>query len=157
MTPLESEKEIRQILERYSDMVVRIACHHVRSRTDAEDIAQEVFVRLITAQPHFESEEHRKAWLIRVTSNLCRNQLKSFRSREVPFGDPYYQMEEDSRDVQNAVYKLPGKYRNVVYLYYYEGYSVAEIASLLGKKQNTVASWLHRARAKLKLDLTGGF
>ena len=150
------EKDIEQILNAYSDMVVRIAYHHVKNRADAEDIAQEAFVRLITAQPRLENEEHQKAWLIRVTVNLCKNLLRSPRSRELPLDDLEEDRAQEQREIWDAVWRLPAKFRNAVYLYYYEGYSVAETAALLGKKPGTVASWLHRARLRLKTDLTGG-
>lgn len=156
MQEMDSFQDFSWVIDTYSNMLLRIACHHVKSRADAEDIAQDAFVKLFTAQPLLESEEHRKAWLIRVTINLCKNFLKSSRRNEVPLEDSYYQMAEEQREVLDAVWRLPEKFRDVVYLYYYEGYTVLEISRLLGKKENTVASWLHRARIRLKEELTGG-
>lgn len=156
MQDLDSLRDFSWVMETYSNMLLRIACHHVKSRTEAEDIVQETFVKLITTHPFLESEEHRKAWLIRVTINLCKNFLKSSRRKEIPLADPYYQMSPDQQEVLDAVWRLPEKFRDAVYLYYYEGYTVPEISRLLEKKENTVASWLHRARKRLKEELTGG-
>ena len=116
MQEMDSFQDFSWVIDTYSNMLLRIACHHVKSRADAEDIAQDAFVKLFTAQPLLESEEHRKAWLIRVTINLCKNFLKSSRRNEVPLEDPYYQMAEEQREVLDAVWRLPEKFRDVVYL-----------------------------------------
>nr|WP_255575686.1 sigma-70 family RNA polymerase sigma factor [Caproiciproducens faecalis] len=144
-------------LARYSDMVVRIAFQNVKSRAEAEDIAQEVFLRLFTRRPDFEDDEHEKAWMIRVTVNLCKDYLKSswFRKR-ADLGDNLLSRDGNG-EVLDAVMRLPVKFRNVIYLHYYEDMSVTEIASVLQQKENTVSSWLHRARKQLKVTLTGGF
>lgn len=151
-----AETRAEELLKRYSGMVLRIALHNVGSRTDAEDIAQEVFLKRITARRAFVSPEHEKAWMIRVTVNQCRDFLKSAQRRTVPLpADP----PDEARDfeVMEAVLCLPVPYRNVIYLHYYEGLSVREISHILRRRENTVSSWLHRARAALKDLLTGGF
>ncbi|MCI1965636.1 MAG: sigma-70 family RNA polymerase sigma factor [Oscillospiraceae bacterium] len=150
-----TEAQAKDLLDRYSDMVLRIALHNVRSRSDAEDIAQEVFLRRITARRPFASPEHEKAWMIRVTINRCRDFLKSARRKAVPLEE--VPDKPCHAEVLEAVWSLPVPYRNAVYLHYYEGFSVKEIAHLLHRRENTVSSWLHRARAALKDLLKGGF
>lgn len=151
-----AESPAEELLERYSDMVLRIALHNVGSRADAEDIAQEVFLKRIDARRAFASPEHEKAWMIRVTVNRCRDFLRSAHRRTVPLPEDLPAKEQNG-EVLEAVLCLPAPYRNVIYLHYYEGLSVREIARLLHRRENTVSSWLHRARAALKDLLTGGF
>jgi len=147
-----------EILKACSGMVLRIAFTNVKNMTDAEDIAQEVLISLMTKGPRFESEEHRKAWLIRATANRCKNYRKSFwfRRAEPPADIPGEVPEEDS-GVLAAVLALPRNYRNAVYLHYYEGYQIREIAVMLKKKPATVGTWLSRGRQALKAALEGGF
>jgi len=151
-----AETRAKELLERYSGMVLRIALHNVESRTDAEDIAQEVFLKRITARRTFASQEHEKAWMIRVTVNQCRDFLKSAQRRTVPLPEDL-PSKEPNGEVLEAVLCLPVPYRNVIYLHYYEGLSVKEISRVLRRRENTVSSWLYRARAALKDSLTGGF
>lgn len=156
-TALDVSENLQQCLEKYSDMVMRIAFQNLRCMEDAEDIAQEVFLKLITANPVFMSEEHKKAWFIRVTINRCRDCLRSawFRRHTALRDDIPHR---DARpDVLDAVMRLSVNYRNVIYLHYYEDMTVAQIAAALGQKENTVASWLFRARGRLRKSLEGGF
>ena len=148
---------IQASLEKYSGMVIRIAFQNLKSRADAEDIAQEVFLKLMISRPDFESDTHEKAWVIRVTVNLCRDFLKSawFRKRTV-LEDSIPQKDKNN-EVLDAVMRLPVKFRNVIYLHYYEDMSVAQIADILQQKENTVSSWLYRARGQLRESLAGGF
>ena len=151
------QQDCRRIVEQYADMVLQIALHNVKNRADAEDITQEVFVRLITKAPAFAGEEHQKAWLIRVTINLCKNHLKTvWNRRTTALDEDCFPMEEEQRELLRAVCELPVHYRNAIYLQVYQGYSVAEIAQMLGRSKNTVGSWLYRGRAKLIQQLTGG-
>nr|WP_319489769.1 sigma-70 family RNA polymerase sigma factor [uncultured Caproiciproducens sp.] len=154
---IDTDSRIQSCLTNYADMVVRIAFQNVKSRQEAEDIAQEVFLRLFTLGTDFKSAAHEKAWIIRVTVNLCKDYLKSswFKKRAVL--DDNILSHDKNSEVLDAVMRLPVKYRNVVYLHYYEDMSVTEIASVLQQKENTVSSWLHRARKQLKESLTGGF
>ncbi|TQI67922.1 sigma-70 family RNA polymerase sigma factor [Clostridium sp. KNHs216] len=156
-TVIDADSRIQSCLARYSDVVVRIAFQNVKSRAEAEDIAQEVFLRLFTLGPDFTSAEHEKAWIIRVTINLCKDYLKSswFRRRAVL--EDNLLSRDGNGEVLDAVMRLDPKFRNVIYLHYYEDMSVTEIASALQQKENTVSSWLHRARKQLKKSLTGGF
>ena len=140
-----------EIVRRYSDMVYRLACAQVRSRADAEDLYQEVFLRLFDRQRAFASEEHRKAWLIRVTVNCARKFWASAWVRhtvplkeDLPFSEPEDQM------LWEQLQKLPGPYRAVLHLFYYEDLGVAEIARLLQRKPATVRTQLTRARRALR-------
>ena len=151
------QQDCRRIVEQYADMVLQIAYQNLKNRADAEEITQEVFLRLITSAPVFAGEEHQKAWLIRVTINLCKNHLKTvWNRRTTTLDETCFPMEEDQRELLCAVCELPAKFRNVIYLQVYQGYSVAEIAQILGRSKNTVGSWLYRGRAKLKQQLKGG-
>ena len=148
--------EAEALLNRYSDMILRIAVHNVGSVPDAEDVAQEVFLKRITVGRTFRSPEHEKAWMIRVTLNLCRDFLKAAHRRNVAL-DENIPSEEPNGEVLDAVFRLPVDLRNVIYLHYYEGLSIAEIARILHRRENTVSSRLHRAREALRASLTGGF
>lgn len=149
---------INQVIETYSDMVIRIAYQNTGNKCDAEDIAQEVFVKLMHANA-FDNDDHRKAWLIRVTINLCKDLKKSAWHRKTQaLSEEWPTVTGEQRDVINELWKLPKHHRTVVYLYYYEKYTVPEIAEMLHENQNTVSSWLTRARKKLKiLLLEGGY
>ena len=137
----------------YGDMVYRLAVLRTRSTQDAEDVLQEVFVRCLRRNPVFEDAEHQKAWFLRVTINCTKTLLTSAWRRHAITG---VEQEEgtaeaqDHSDVLDAVMALPQKYRTVVHLYYYEQYSVREIASITGASENTVKSQLFRARDMLK-------
>jgi len=144
-----------RIVEQYQDMIFRTALTMVRNYADAEDIMQEVFLKYFRSAPAFLNEEHRKAWLLRVTINESRNLLKSFwKSHRIDL-DPAGLMQKNSgtnhhSDVLEAVLKLPEKYRIAIYLYYYEEYSVKEIAGLTGRSEASVAQHLVRGRNRLR-------
>lgn len=146
-------------VERFGDTVFRAAFGLVKNPQDAEDIAQEVFLNLVRHAPEFESAEHQKAWLLRCTINRCKSHFRSaWVRRTTPLEEHLsapFTPEEST--VLDAVAALPLKYRQVIYLHYIEGYSTAEIAALLGSKQNTVLSQLSRGRALLKDTLKGDF
>lgn len=150
---------ISSVVEKYSDTVFRTAYHALCDRHYAEDITQEVFLRLMQSLPEFESEEHEKAWLIRVTLNMCKSyNRKVYSHPETELTDNYVQRDGfDGKPVMAAVMALPEKYRSVVYLHYIEGYKIAEISEMTGQNQNTVSSLLMRARAKLKTILKEEF
>ena len=140
------------LARRYGPAVFRLAYARTGSRADAEDVMQEVFLRLLRAHPEFSSEEHAKAWLLRVTAN-CANDLfrAPWRRREEPLAEGLSAPEEPERGgVVEAVLALPPKYRAAVHLYYYEELSVEEIAEILGRRPGTVKSRLSRARALLR-------
>ncbi|WP_340162554.1 RNA polymerase sigma factor [Ruminiclostridium sufflavum] len=143
-------------MKKYADMVYRLAFAQVRSKSDADDIFQEVFLRYVRKKLVFESEEHRKAWLIRVTVNCTKKHWSSaWHRRTVPLEDSYPFETNEETGVNEAVWKLAPKYRSVIHLFYYEGYSVAEISSILDVRESTVRTQLTRARAKLSEMLKG--
>jgi RNA polymerase sigma-70 factor, ECF subfamily len=147
---------IQQAINEYSPMLFRIAVTHVASRQDAEDIVQNVFLKYMERTPTFASSEHEKAWLIRVVINLCKNCRHTAWFRQtVELDDSVASPEitedtRDERDLVAAVWRLPAKYRLVIYLFYYEDCSNQQIARLCGLKEATVRSRLSRARNLLK-------
>ena len=143
---------------RYKDTVFRVALNALGSPQDADDIVQETLLRLLERTKPFESEAHAKSWLIRVALNLSKNVLRSpWRRRSVPLEDaaeqPVFDTPEQG-ELYGEVMALPEGYRTVLYLFYYEGYAVKEIAALLGLRVTTVTSRLSRARQMLKTKLT---
>ena len=156
---MRSEWEANRAIDRYADLVRRVCMIHMKNHVDTEDIFQTVFLKYVTGTTEFESEEHEKAWFIRVTINACKDLLRSFfRSRTVSLDDLLEQPDqvpEDHREVLEAVLALPDKYRDVVYLHYYEGYTAPEIGTILHKNPNTVYTLLTRARDELRKMLGG--
>lgn len=156
---MRSEEDINRAIGKYADMVKRICVLHLKNHADTEDIFQTVFLKYALHTSAFQSEEHEKAWLIRVTLNACRDLLRSFfRSRTVPLEEIARQAaaaDEESRDVLRAVLQLPEKYRRAIYLHYYEGYTAPQIGRLLGKNTYTVYTLLTRGRQLLKQELGG--
>ena len=140
-----------EIADKYIDTIYRLALSRTKSQQYAEDITQDVFVKLISSRKNFESEEHLKAWLLRVTINLTKDLFSSswFKTTDALSEDISYRDEEKS-DLYYAVMKLSQKYRTVIHLHYYEGYSVDEIAKITGASPGTVKSQLHRSRQMLK-------
>ena len=143
--------DTERIIRQYSDMVYRIAVHNSRDPADAEDIMQDVFVELMTKCPCRDDPEHLKAWLIRVTVNKCRSLHRlAWRRKNVSLEECADAVQPERAGVMEEIRQLPENMRAVIYLYYYEEYTIAEIADILGKNQNTVSSTLQRARRKLK-------
>lgn len=156
---MRSEEEANRAIERYADTVRRICMVHLKNYSDTEDIFQTVFLKYVLYPEPFESEEHEKAWIIRVTINACKDLLKSFfRSRTTSLDtlkETAQVPDAEHSELLDAVLSLPEKYKNVVYLYYYEEYSAAEISRILKKNVNTVYTLLTRARHLLKQELEG--
>lgn len=151
MLNVQTEKQYIEIVEKYADMIYRIAYQKVLNRYDAEDIVQDVFVKLLSNKSYFRDEEHMKAWLIRVTINLCINYNKSLaRQKTVSVEQLDIPFTQQETGILEELYLLPEDERNILYLYYYEGYKIREIAKILRQKQNTINSKLTRARNKLK-------
>ena len=138
-------------VQRYSDTVYRAAVHNTRCTADAEDVVQDVFEKLLHYDGTFESEEHLKAWLLRVAINRCRDLTRAARQKDTELDEnlPAPGAMEEEGSVLDAVRALPENYRNAVYLHYYEGYTAAEIGRMMKVPANTVLSWLRRARAQL--------
>ncbi len=156
---MRSEHEVICAIDRYADTVRRICLLHLKNYDDTEDIFQTVFLKYMLYNGVFCDTEHEKAWIICVTINACKDFLKSFYHKNVVLLDDEYYIKDNScswkSDVLDAVLSLPEKYKNVVYLHYYEGYTAAEISKMTGIKENTVYTLLSRARAILK-DKLGG-
>lgn len=159
---LRTDKEITQLYETHVDMVYRLCFTMLKNRFDTEDAVQNTFIKLMHHTKPFDSTEHEKAWLIVTASNTCKDTLRRANRREEPLelqaelpapsdADPA------SGAVLDAVLALPMKYRVPVYLYYYEGYSGAEIAAMLHKPASTIRNHLREARQTLKKQLGGDF
>ena len=147
---------MEEIVKRNEDKMFRTAIAITGGRADAEDIVQDVFVKLFEKQPHFESTEHETAWLIRATVNLCKNFLRShWWKKTVPLLDTYPAQTDEQQSIIETVLSLPTKYRIVIHLFYYEGYSTKEIAEITEQKESTVREQLTRARRLLKNFLVG--
>ena len=155
------EQETIRAIERYSDTVQRLCMVHLKNDADTEDIFQTVFLKYVLSSVSFENDEHEKAWFIRVTINACKDLLKSFfRSHTVSLDNVMEQSAElppDYRDVWEAVFSLPQKYRDVVYLHYFEDYTAPQISRILGKNVNTIYTLLTRSKQMLKEKLGGAY
>ena len=150
-----------QFVRQYSNMILRICFTYSLGRADAQDICQNVFLKLLQSDRRFNSEGETRAFIIRVTINECKDVLKSgWRRRSVPLDElierevPF--LPEENTGVLAAVQRLPVKYREAVYLFYYEGYNAEEIAAMVGAKPAAVRQRLARAREKLRKELEGG-
>lgn len=156
---MRDEREANNAVEQYADLVRRICFIHLKNQSDTEDISQNVFLKYILYSGTFENAEHEKAWFIRVTVNACKDFMKSLaRHATVPLDvitEEADVIPEERRDLLEAVLSLPQKYKDVIYLFYYEGYTAVEIAGVLHKNENTVYSLLSRARRKLREQLGG--
>ena len=154
----ETKERLEQIFRDYYQLIYRVAFSQVKNHADGEDITQEVFLKIIRHDMRYQSMEHERAWIVRVTINLCRDLLKS------KWHKTSVSMEEVSEaqrgscenfteiqdDMMWAVLQLPEKYRNCLYLFYYEDYSIKEIAQSLEMPENTVKTNLKRGRQALK-------
>ncbi|MDO4269580.1 MAG: sigma-70 family RNA polymerase sigma factor [Eubacteriales bacterium] len=152
--------EAERLVETYSDLILRLSYTYLKSTHDAEDICQTVFLKLLTSGQTFESPAHEKAWIIRASANACKDALRSvFRRKTVGLEAAAQASAPETPDsaVLEAVAALPEKYREAIYLYYYEGYSVREIASMLGRSEAAVTAHLSRGRQKLRTTLGGEY
>jgi len=142
---------INDIVLRNENKLFRVAIAITGNKSDAEDAVQNTFVKLLDKKPDFESQDHETAWLIRVTVNICKNLLKShWRKATVPLLESYPAKSNEDKQIIETISSLPVKYRTVIHLYYYEGYSTKEIAEITEQKESTVREQMTRARRKLK-------
>ena len=153
------EEEVAQAIDKYGDMIRRICFIHLKKETDVDDIFQDVFIKYATKEITYASSEHEKAWFIRVSINECQSMLRRWFRQKVDLSDDLskYGLETPAQhpEVLEAVLKLRDTYRNVVYLYYYEGYKITEIAEILNRSENTIHTWMKRAKQQLK-EMLGG-
>ncbi|MCI8303033.1 MAG: sigma-70 family RNA polymerase sigma factor [Lawsonibacter sp.] len=151
-----STRQFERAYDTCGTAVYRLAMVYLGRPADAEDITQEAFVRLLYRAPAFADEAHEKRWLLKVTANLCRDQLRGFWRRQVvqleetPLPEPSQELE-----ALRAVMSLPKQYKLPIHLHYYEGYSVSEIAEILKLGQSAVKMRLKRGRELLKMELEG--
>ena len=153
-----NKKEYMEYIVRtYSDMLLNIAYTYLKNTADAENAVQVLYVKMIEnnyTQLSFSDKENEKAWLIRTTINICLNVLSSaHRNKDVELKEEYAGTKEEDNYLFTEVMKLPQNYRTVIHMFYYEGYSIAEIAFYLKKKPATVGTWLSRAREMLRKQL----
>lgn len=156
---MKSAEDLNRAMETYADMVRRICFIHLKNRYDSEDVFQNVYMKYLLHEGSFDSIEHEKAWFARVTINACTDWLRYLSRRKwVPLevvDEEKENLNDSSAELLETVLTLPEKYRNVIYLYYYEEYSAVEIAQILGKKENTIYTWLSRAKEILRNKLGG--
>ncbi len=146
----EKRKLIEQTVRKYSDFIFRVAYQNLKNRFDAEDILQEVSIALVKDKAPLSDEAHLKSWLVTVTINKCRNLKRSKSIRAyVPIDECFELEAPETQKVLEELWQLPEKYRNVIYLYYYESFKISEIAEMLGEKPNTIGTRLKRARKAL--------
>ncbi len=152
-----SNNELEQYIRLYHGTIYRLALSYVKNTAEAEDICQDAFVKLMDYNGYFAAPENCKAWLIRVTVNLSKNYFRSSRFRHDTelCDDVREQVFDDYTELYDAVTALPIKYRSIVHLYYYEGYSVKEIADILKISVSAATTRLSRARERLKETLLG--
>lgn len=152
-----STQEYERIVTTYADIVYRVALSYSKSEQDADDVLQNTFLKLLVHEPDFKDEEHIRRWLIRVAVNQCNTLWNSFWRKNVESIEDNTTEQtfesKDYSDLYSAIHKLPAKYRIVVHLFYYEGYSTKEIASILHILEATVRSRLAYARNFLKQQL----
>ncbi len=151
---MRAQDEMQRVVEEYSSSLLRAAYSLLKNREDSEDAVQETFLRYMEKAPVFTSREHEKAWLLRVAVNISKNHLSSawFRKR-TDLKEDIPALEQEEQEVLESVLKLSAKYRTVIHLYYYEGYSLSEISQILRSPLSTVTTRLSRARKKLAILL----
>ena len=148
---LMDEVQAHHLVTNYADMILRISYNYLNHTYDAEDICQTVFLKYLTSAPEFSCDEQEKAWIIRTTVNACKDHLKSFwRKNTVELDETIAFTSETGRELWAVVNSLSPKYRIVIHLYYYEGYSQDEIAEILKISRTAVQTRMSRAREQLK-------
>ena len=152
------EKEAEEILDLHGNAILRLALSYLHNKEDAEDILQETMIKFVTVRPDFESDTHRKAWLMRVASNLAKNRIDYNKVRDTMelneeiAGEVQEDLDngEEYKAIWDAVRSLPVHQREAIHLFYQEGYQTSEIAEITGRREATVRSDLKRARDKLR-------
>ncbi len=150
-----SDEEIRNLVSKYSPLIFRISYCILCNRTDAEDAVQETFLKYLTKAPDFNGEEHRKAWLIKVSANISKNMLLLRRKRETVSIDDITDIGIDEKDYERfeIIMSLPAKYKIVLTLYYVEGYKSKEIADIINISEEAVRKRLQKGRELLRKEI----
>ena len=159
-----STQEFDEVYERYKNLLYRIGFTYLKNPEDVSDLLQEVFIKRLYHAPDFETSEHEKRWMIRVTVNLAKNQLKSFCKRNITSSDEMletpecsnWQWNEREKAVYEEVRSLPEKQRITIYLHYFEGYTCKEIAEILNCKESAIKMRLKKGREMLKISIQEG-
>ncbi|MFY9174844.1 MAG: RNA polymerase sigma factor [Peptococcia bacterium] len=155
---LRTNEELLQIYNRHVNTVYRVCFMYMKNRHDTEDMVQNTFIKFMRNGTVFKNEEHEKACLIRTAINLRKDHFRHWWSKTVGMEKAAHKAVEQPFSIDETyelIMSLPQKYKTVIYLYYYEGYSTVEIAKMLGKKQSTVRSHLHTARKLLRMEMEG--
>ena len=153
------EQNFQSTYNRHIDMIYRLCFSFLKNKEDTEDAVQSVFIKYFKKRKNFENENHEKAWFIVTSSNICKDMLRqSWRRHNINI-DTYDFISETENTVDHDLYmeimNLPDKYKTVIYLYYYEGFTAREIARMIEKKESTVQTWLARGRKNLGEGLGG--
>ena len=143
---------LRTLYRDYMPSVYRMAYSYLQNHPDSEDVVQECFLRLAQSGKHFEDTRQVQAWLIITAANLSKDLLRRAHRKDLPLdaAEDRPAPREEHKELRRAVLELPDKYRTVIYLYYFEGYSVQELAKLLHRPESTVKTWLRRGRELLR-------
>lgn len=156
-------EQLERLYSLYADDVLRVAYFYLGDKQKAEDVCQDVFIRLLTKGPQIE-EGHEKAWLLKVALNRCRDLWRAAWVKRVVLGSPTMECipgpdtireSDEKAELMEAVHKLPAPFREVILLHYYQGYGISEIAVMLDVPEGTISSRLSRARKKLEALLKG--
>lgn len=155
---IDSEKYFKQVYKRNADTVYKVCFIYLKgNKANVEDAVQTTFLQMLKKEMIFENENHEKAWLITVASNTCKNMLKRKHNKNISLDE--YQIDvasnenKDNKSILEALFNLPDKYKQIIYMHYYEGYSGVEISKMLGIKENTIYSYLSKGREMLKDEL----
>lgn len=149
--------DFETVIEQYGDLITHIAYLRMGNEADAKDIFQSVFIKLYEETKVFHSREHLKAWLIQTCVHACIDEQRKFwRKHRVQLDELFYQVKDEKQKQElYELMELPVNQRNVLYLYYYQGYGIKEIATLMQCSENTVKSWMRRGKQKLRILLGG--
>lgn len=153
---LRTDEELKNLYDRHIDTVYRVCFMYMKNEHDTKDMVQQTFIRLMNDATNFESTEHEKAWLIRTATNLCKDYFKSWWRRTVQLKDKVHEEKVLPFQIDSTLEKvlnLPPKYKQAIYLYYYEGYSTVDIAHMFDQKESTIRGHLHAARKRLKMAI----
>ena len=152
-----TDEEITRVYEKFVDTVYKVCFMMLKNASETEDATQNVFIKFMRDNKEFETDEHIKAWLIVTAQNECKNMLKHwFRSKRDELDDvpeTSYTEDDSKKELMEKVFALDEKYRMPIYLYYYEGYSTAEISEMLDIKHSTIRTYMAKGREKLKIML----